>query len=166
MHYIRLNYITLHHIIIVLCLIAIFALTFAYISQYVFDLEPCALCLYQRKPFFAIIGICVFGLFLKSQRAQKIIIFLLLLLLIINTAIALYHAGVEQKIFRGPVTCSSLDVEYNSLEELQAALLAAKTVRCDQPSFVVLGISMAGWNAIYCLMVVMVIFFIYRYRIA
>lgn len=132
---------------------AIFALGFAYISQYFFNYQPCILCLYQRKPFFLIILTCLAALlFFKSLAKQRISVILCSLFLLINIVISSYHVGVEKKIFAGPNTCSSQNLdEANSLEELAAALEKTKAIRCDEPSFIFLTLSMTEWNLIYCL---------------
>jgi disulfide bond formation protein DsbB len=135
-------------LILLLCA-AIFALTSAYISQFIFDYQPCILCLYQRVPFFAVIAVT--SLALITKKFQKIAVTLCVISLLINCAIATYHVGVEQKIFAGPSTCSSGNLnDFDDLEDLKNALEKTKAVRCDEPQFFFLKLSMAGWNAIYC----------------
>ena len=143
---------------------SISALTFAYISQYVFDYQPCILCLYQRKPFFAVIALSLISLtFLKTKKAKKISFFCCVIFLLINCCIAFYHVGVEKKIFRGPNTCSSENLnEINNLQDLEKALMKTKAIRCDQPSFVFLKLSMAAWNFIYCLALILLSLSFYR----
>ncbi len=140
-------------VLILLTLASIFGLTFAYISQYAFGHEPCILCLYQRKPFFGIIAASLLCLtFFRSAKSQKITFFFCIALLAINCAIAFYHIGVEQKIFAGPTTCSSDNLnEITDLATLEAALAKTKAVRCDQPTFFLLGFLMAVWNFVFCL---------------
>jgi len=145
--------ITQKNLLIILLLAASVALISAYVAQYVFDYQPCILCLYQRPPFFAIIGCAALGLiFFRSAKSQKIITFACAIFLLINCAIAFYQVGVEKKIFKGPSTCSSQNLNnIDNLEDLKTALLKTKAVRCDEPSFVFLGLSMAAWNFFYCL---------------
>jgi len=128
------------------------ALIFAYISQFGFDYQPCILCFYQRKPFFAVIALGALALaFFKSEELKKIAFFFCIFFLLINIGIASYHVGVEQKIFMGPTTCSAQNLEgIDDLESFRTALLATKAIRCDEPSFVLLGLSMAAWNVVYC----------------
>ncbi len=125
------------------------ALAGAYISQYFFGLQPCPLCLYQRIPYFLVIFIILFTIFLKKEEWLKIIIKITLLILIFNGFLALYHVGVEQKIFIFD-KCANLISNTTNLEDLKQQLLQTKAVRCDEPQFILFGISMAGWNAIYC----------------
>lgn len=154
---------SLNQILFFLLLAAISALTSAYISQFYFGHQPCILCLYQRQPFFGIIAITILALiFFRSEKFQKIAFFLCLIFLFINAAIAFYHSGVEQKIFKDFVACSAENLESaQTIEELEKALLATKAIRCDQPSFVFLGLSMASWNFIYCLFLLVASFLIY-----
>lgn len=137
---------------------SILALVFAYISQFGFDLQPCILCLYQRKPFFAIIALATIAVvFFKSEKSKKIAFFFCIFFLLINVGIATYHVGVEKKIFQGPTTCSSENLNnLENLDELRDALMKTKAIRCDVPSFVFLGLSMAAWNVIFCLSLILI----------
>lgn len=128
---------------------ASFALIFAYISQHVFGYQPCILCTYQRIPFFVIIGLSVTSL--VSKKFTKAVVFCCLFLFSINAVIAIYHVGVEQKIFFGPSTCSSPNLDnFDDFDALKEAILSTKAVRCDEPQFFFLKLSMAAWNVIYC----------------
>jgi len=141
------------NLLILLGLSSFFALLGAYIAQFGFNLQPCILCLYQRKPFFAIIAVTLLAIFIfKNAKYQKLALFTCLAILLGNIIIAGYHVGVEQKIFKGPSSCSaSQDLnEITNIEDLEKALSKASTVKCSEPAFVFLRISMAGWNLIYC----------------
>lgn len=141
---------------------SILALALAYISQYFFGIEPCNLCFYQRKPFFAIIATTAMTLtYFKSEKSKRIALYLSTILLVINFSIALYHSGVEKKIFTLPTSCTSESLNnVSNLEELKEVLLETKAVRCDEPTFFVLDLTMANWNAIYCLMLISYIAFV------
>ncbi len=154
--------ITANHLLILLLVAAVFALIFAYISQYIFDYQPCILCLYQRQPFFAIIAISLFALIFKAEKFKKISLLLCAIFLLVNVSIAFYHVGVEQKVFKGPNSCSSNDLgTVQDLEKLKEILLKTKAIRCDEPQFFLFGLSMAAWNLIYSLSLVI---FLYRCR--
>ena len=68
----------------------------------------------------------------------------------ISGAIGVYHAGVEQGIFEGITTCAST-ANAASTADLLKAIMKTPLVRCDQVQFAFLGVSMAGWNAIFSL---------------
>lgn len=153
-----------NQILFFLILASVFALLLAYISQYFFGLQPCNLCLYERKPFFAVIAICLLILvFFREKKAKKFAIFLSMFFLLINAAIAIYHTGIEQKIFKLSESCNSTIPEnYNSIEELKQLLANAPLARCDEPQFFFLGLSMASWNIFYCLGLFFTTLFLYR----
>lgn len=155
--------ITLSEIVLILISSSLFALSFAYISQYFFDMKPCQLCIYERWPFFFILGISVFAFFLR-EKLQKLAIFLAMFLLFINCLLALYHVGVEKKIFRISESCTSKLENYNSIEELEKALMQEPLARCDEPQFFFLGLSMAAWNAAYCASLIMILFMLMKLR--
>ena len=90
------------------------------------------------------------------KKYQKLAIQIAVLLLIINSAIAFYHTGVEQKWFKGLDSCATTSINSDSLEDLKLALEKTQAVRCDQPQFIFLGLSMAAWNVIYCLGLVLI----------
>jgi len=156
--------IRLNQILFFLIFTSFFALSLAYISQYFFGLAPCNLCIYERKPFFAIIAICLLILvFFKDKKAKKFAIFLSLFFLLINATIAIYHVGVEQKIFKLSESCNSTIKEnYGSIEELKELLAHAPLTRCDEPQFFFLGLSMAAWNIFYCLGIFFITIIFYR----
>ena len=134
-----------------------FALVFAYILQFVFDYQPCILCLYQRLPFFIIIAVSAIGLVLfSSERFVKVVVFFCVMLLAINVGISLYHVAVEQSFVDGPATCDSPSnlTKATSPEELRKELLKTKAIRCDEPQLMFLKLSLAAWNAIYCALLV------------
>jgi disulfide bond formation protein DsbB len=120
-----------------------------FISQYGFGLEPCHLCLWQRLPYAIVLGLSpVAALVWQKQRFQPIILSIYGMVLLAGGALALYHVGIEQHWWAGTESCGSNDALVRTVEELRAALVGKPVARCDQPSFVFLGLSMAGWNLI------------------
>lgn len=141
----------------ILFLVSFFALSFAYIIQFSGH-KPCALCLYQRVPYFLIIIISVLGFYFKKNLYKKIAFYSCLALLASNAVLAFYHSGVEKKVFTFHEKCEDLiDGNLSSVLELQNAL-ASVPARCDEPSFVFLNLSMASWNFIYCLTILIILF--------
>ena len=141
------------------------ALISAYISQYIFGFEPCVLCYHQRKPFFAIIVIAlIFLLIKKLKKYQKIGAILCALTFLINAGIAFYHSGVEMKIFAGPDSCSSSNFDnIDNIDQLREALFKTKAIRCDEPQFYFLNLTMANWNFIYCIFL-LIILLLYKFK--
>ncbi len=64
-----------------------------------------------------------------------------------GAALALYHSGVEWKLFPGPSDCAGTLAKAASTEEFLRQLQTVKPVRCDEPALFVLGLTLANWNA-------------------
>jgi disulfide bond formation protein DsbB len=60
----------------------------------------------------------------------------------VSGAIGVYHAGVELGYWEGITLCTASGAK--SLQDI----LSTPLVRCDQVQWELLGVSMAGWNAI------------------
>jgi len=150
-------------LIIFLGLASSLALIGAYISQYIFGYQPCILCLYQRVPFFIVLGFVALSFLSKSDKFLKIVLYLCLAVIALNFLIAFYHVGVEFKIFVGLSGCSGASNlnSFSDLESLRSALENQPAVKCDEPQFYFLGLTMAFWNMIYCLFLFILVAFIH-----
>jgi disulfide bond formation protein DsbB len=61
---------------------------------------------------------------------------------------AVYHAGVEWRFWPGPSSCTGVVAGPPSAADLMKELQHAKVVACDEAQLRILGLSLAGWNAI------------------
>jgi disulfide bond formation protein DsbB len=114
-------------------------------SQYIGGLEPCILCYYQRYPWYAVIALMAPAL-LVPARARGLLLGLAALLFAAGSVLAIYHVGVEHRVFEGPAACGSVTITGQSIEALRAQLVGKPIVRCDQPAWTLFGVSMAGYN--------------------
>jgi disulfide bond formation protein DsbB len=120
----------------------------ALVAQYAFDLQPCILCYYQRVPYVAValLGAHAFAPWTQADR-RLLCVLLAGAAFLINGGIAFFHVGVEQHWWAGTDSCGSA-ITATSIEELRRQLMAAPVVRCDEVSWSLFGISMAGYNAL------------------
>ena len=118
----------------------------ALLFQYVGGLQPCELCLYQRWPYYIAIVLTLAALLLGRRPATLALVALCALLFLANAVLAFYHVGVEQHWFAGPSACTGTLSSANSLADFKARLMAQQPVRCDEPQWSLIGISLAGWN--------------------
>ncbi|MFN3525362.1 MAG: disulfide bond formation protein B [Paracoccus sp. (in: a-proteobacteria)] len=109
---------------------------------------PCELCVLQRWPHVAAVAIA--GLVWLTGRVRALAV-LGMIAAGAAMGLALYHVGVELAWWAGPAHCSGGvgDLARLSTTELMTRLQAAPVVRCDQVAWSFLGISMAGWNALF-----------------
>lgn len=132
-------------IIFLLFLASAIPLAAAYTSEYGFGLKPCELCILQRIPFCLILGFST--LFLVIKPLQKFTCYLLLLCIIAffaDAGIAFFHMGVEFKWWTHGACTAALKTD--SFEAFKNSIMTAANVRCDEPQFKFLNVSMAGWN--------------------
>jgi len=129
------------------------ALALAYASEHWGGLAPCALCLWQRWPYWAAVAVGLAAL--AVPRAALPLAVLVALLFLGNAALAGFHAGVEWRLWPSPVAgCGTgAAAPAATVEELLARLNATPVVRCDEPAIILAGLSMAGWNALFALAV-------------
>lgn len=132
------------------------ALIGALFSQYVFGLNPCVLCIYQRIPYAIIIALALVAWRFPGAWFVKAAV----LLLVAEMGIALFHMGVEWQWWQGTDKCGA---QFSSdAEALKAQIFGAPVARCDEPPFVFFGLSMAGWNFVYAWVLAMLSLSIWR----
>ena len=122
------------------------ALANAYTAEYVFGLEPCILCLYQRIPY-AIAGVMgAAALFMPSLRAPVVAVAGVVFLS--GAVLALYHVGVEQHWWVSAAACAGGGGDVPAtVDDLRQLLMQAKPVKaCDQVDWTLFGLSMATYN--------------------
>ncbi len=128
------------------------ALAIAFASEIWGGLQPCVLCLWQRWAHGAIIAIALLGLAAALSgrgRGAALLILLAGLAASVGVGIALYHVGVEQQWWPGSSGCGAGALTPGQgLEALRQQIETAPIVRCGDVPWSLLGISMAGYNAL------------------
>jgi len=120
----------------------------AFGSEYWGGLHPCEMCWWQRWAHMAGLAFAIVALLgARMPDRGRSFVWLAALGIAASGAIGAYHAGVELKIFEGFSQCTAGGAG-QSVEELLNSVMAAPLVRCDEVQWSLLGISMAGWNAI------------------
>lgn len=133
--------------------IALATLLGAWYFQFVLGYPPCPLCLQQRIPYYIVIPLSLLLAIAARAGAPRPLVtagFVIILAAVLcGAALAVYHAGVEWHFWPGPADCSGPLADLNSggsmLDQLQNPI---HVVRCDQAAWRLLGISLAGYNAL------------------
>lgn len=126
----------------------------AHAFQHFGGYAPCHLCLEQRKLYWAAIGIALpataWALFTRSKGTPRVAAFLLFAVFASEAIVAVFHAGVELKWWRGPESCTGGGGGGVDIAGLQALLSGGgfEVPMCDVVVWTLGGLSMAGWNAI------------------
>src|SRR6516162_1243134 len=128
----------------------------AYFFQYVLDVQPCPLCLLQRKVYYVGIPLALIVAFVVAREPPRSVavggLGLLAVVMLVGAGIAIYHSGVEWKFWPGPQDCSGDITNFGAagsiLDQLQKKI---SIVRCDQASRF-LGVSLANANIVISLL--------------
>ena len=134
-------------------LAALAALCMAWIAQFGFGLAPCQLCYWQRYGYWVAIALAIAASFAgRESGARRALVWALSASFLGVAAIALFHAGIEYRWWQGFTACTASLGQAQSAEDFLTAIENAPIVRCDEPAFVLFGLSMAGYNFLYALM--------------
>ncbi|WP_400768311.1 disulfide bond formation protein B [Methylosinus sporium] len=112
---------------------------------------PCELCLKQRIPYYAGIPLAAFAaiaLQRGGEGAARVALALLGLLFAAGTALALYHSGVELKLFPGPSECTGALSKAGSFDDFRSSLDKMKVVSCDRPALRIFTLTLSNWNVL------------------
>lgn len=112
--------------------------------QFIGEMAPCKMCLWQRWPHAAAVVIGALALAVRGA-----VLPLLGALSTLSCAgIGIYHTGVERGWWEGPTSCTAGSVSGLTPEQLLEQIMAAPITRCDEVPWEMLGLSMASWNAL------------------
>ncbi len=114
------------------------ALLLAFAFQYIGNLSPCTLCIWQRWPYVAAI---IVALLIKRKSVLSLCYF-------IGFSLAAFHVGVEQGWWEGLSSCSAAAVDSESVAAVLAAIENTPLTKCNEVQWSLLGLSMAAWNGL------------------
>jgi len=146
-----------------LFLISSTAILSALIAEYIYGLQPCELCLKQRHPYYLFIIISLLIFFIPSLN-KLITISLIQIGTIYGIFYSIWHVGVENKLLKGPASCSaSLSISSNT-SDLKEQILNRQVINCDEVVWSFYGISAASLNTMVLVFIfVMNGLYIYKY---
>ena len=125
----------------------------AWYFQYVVGLAPCPLCLEQRVAYYFAIPLAALVMLGVAYGATPKVLQLALLAIaagmLWNAGLGVYHSGIEWKWWPGPQECSGT-LNFGNIDDLLDRARRGTVVRCDQAAWrdPVLGLSLAGYNAL------------------
>jgi disulfide bond formation protein DsbB len=132
-------------------LIAAATIAGAWIFQ-AFGIAPCELCLSERIPYYVGIPVAAATLIAALRKSKALMLtgfILLFLIFAFSAGFGIYHAGVEWHFWEGPTACTgSTMTKATSMQDFMNQLRTVKVVRCDAVAIRIMGLSLAGWNAL------------------
>ena len=140
---------------LLLLLISSISIISALVAEYVFNLQPCELCLKQRHPYYFLILICLLLIFFQNN--YKLLSYVSIqIAAIYGLFYAIWHVGVENNLLKGPAGCSSGLELSKDTGDLKAQILSQQVISCNDVVWSLFGLSAASINT----MVMLFIFFI------
>jgi disulfide bond formation protein DsbB len=125
----------------------------ALLSQYWGGLFPCELCLLQRWPWWIAIVLSSLAVLVGDRMPLQLAALALGIVFLVSVGFAAYHVGVEQHWLAGPTACTAGPGGAATVDDLRRQLLGRHPVMCDQVQWSLFGVSLAGWNLIASLIV-------------
>lgn len=120
---------------------------------------PCEMCMWQRWAHAAAAMSASMAMLLRAAPG-RVATWLAIACIATSGAIGIFHAGVEWKLWEGVTTCSARFSSGSG--DVLIEIMKAPLIRCDEAAWRLLGISMAGYNAILSLGTSLIAFRILR----
>ena len=132
---------------LVILIVSLFAITAALVAEYIFNILPCQMCLYQRYPYYFIIFFTL--IFILIKKIPLIFYYWInACALAIGLFYATWHVGIENKILPGLSGCKNVINKSLSTNELKKQIIEQNIITCDEVTWSFLGFSAATYNAI------------------
>ena len=136
----------------VISILSMLAISSALIAEYIFNLEPCSMCLKQRHPYYFIL--LIFVLFLFIHQFPRIWFYLgVQLASAYGLFYSIWHVGIEQNILLGPTSCSGGLNTSNSTANLKEQIMEKAVINCEDVVWSFFGISAATINTFLLLLI-------------
>ena len=119
------------------------ALGAAFASEWGLGLVPCALCLWERWPYRVLIALSLLVLLLRGRTARAVL-GVAALVALAGVGLGTTHVGVEQGWWPSPLPeCAAPVLGVGTMAERLARMPAHPAKPCDEPTYLVPGISLS-----------------------
>jgi disulfide bond formation protein DsbB len=125
-------------------LLSILPLSGSFYVEFIEDITPCHLCVYQRIPYILIIV-----LLLGRQFIARYFFAIIQILLIANFIITLIHFGIIQEWFYLDIGCVNDLQKSKDFADFKNMILQNQEIPCNQDTWQVFGISITLWHLLY-----------------
>lgn len=120
----------------------------ALVFQHGLGYVPCKLCLAERVPYYLAVPLAALALVLPG-RGARLALGLIALAMLYGAGLGVYHAGAEWGVWAGPGDCGGgSGANPAEVGDFLDALKATRPVDCTAAAWRLLGLSLAGWNAL------------------
>jgi disulfide bond formation protein DsbB len=131
--------------------------------EFVLHYQPCPLCFEERIPYYIVIPLSLVVAIAALLRVPRALITAGLLVIaaamLCSVALGAYHAGIEWRFWPGPPDCTGAMTDFTKKGSLLDQLQSIRIVLCDEAAWRLLGISLAGYNALVSLVLAAIAIF-------
>jgi len=136
--------------------IGFLAIIGALLFEHLAGLTPCELCLEQRQPYYwglPILFVIVFLWRSVPPLGRNVMVIGVISMLLWGAFLGSYHAGIEWGFWPGPTACSGggAPISIESIQKMETV------TQCDFPQFVFMGLSLAGYNVLVSIVMVVLL---------
>jgi disulfide bond formation protein DsbB len=133
--------------------------------QFIYNLTPCKLCLYQRYLWFLLLIFTFLNLFIPIKK-NKLIRYIILFIILSISLLSFYHSGIELNFFNNIIACTqNSGIDVMTIEELDAIIKSAKNNDCSFPKFFVLGLTLSNLSFIFSFILFILSLIFYRKKL-
>jgi disulfide bond formation protein DsbB len=136
----------------IVSIVGVATLAGAWSLQIFFDIAPCPLCLQQRLVHYTGLPLTALALVWllagETVTAPRVLLALAALLFAGGAVLGAYHAGVEWHWWPGPSSCITGAGAPQSASGLLQQMERTRVVPCDEVTWSLFGLSLAGYNAL------------------
>jgi disulfide bond formation protein DsbB len=136
----------IHKYFIYIFVINLFVVSSALFIEYILKVKPCALCIYQRYPYYLILLLSAL-FFLKNNWKYSLMI-LMTLTSVVGFFLAGYHVGIEYGVIDELSSCKTEISKNISKDMLLKELQSKLAPSCKVVEFKLFGMSLASINMI------------------
>ena len=130
---------------VIILLFSSIAILSALVAEYVFNIQPCQMCLYQRYPYYILIFFSI--IYIVSKKFPLILYYWFsALFFIMGLFFSAWHVGIEQKILPGLPGCTTTIPTSQSLKDLKDQIINQNIITCDEVTWSIMGLSAATIN--------------------
>ena len=127
-------------------LINILVILSALFIEYILKVKPCALCIYERYPYYLILLLSALFFFKNNWKSQLMI--LIIITSIVSFFLATYHVGIEYGLINELSSCKTEVGKNISKDILLKELQSKLATSCKEVDFKLFGLSLASINMI------------------
>ena len=130
--------------------------------QFIYNLTPCKLCLYQRYLWFLLLIFTFLNLFSPIKK-NKLIKYIILFIILFISLLSFYHSGIELNIFNNIIACSqNSGLNVTTIEELDTIIKSSKNNDCAFPKFFLFGLTLSNLSFIFSFILFLLTLNFYR----